>query len=112
MRPAMLAYDANYKGDDLIAQVRRILGTDKTWNVLLVGAGNLGRALPSLAVIAFGLPIFGISFTNVPDPRRRRMTPRCSRSRSVRVTVVRETPYCCINSASVGRRCPGTNVPF
>jgi redox-sensing transcriptional repressor len=31
--------------DELITQVRRILGTDKTWNVLLVGAGNLGRAL-------------------------------------------------------------------
>ena len=25
--------------------MKRILGTDKTWNVLLVGAGNLGRAL-------------------------------------------------------------------
>src|SRR5271169_7013058 len=36
-----------YRVDDLIAQVRRILGTDKTWNVLLVGAGNLGRALCS-----------------------------------------------------------------
>lgn len=34
-----------YRVDDLIAQVRKILGTDKTWNVLLVGAGNLGRAL-------------------------------------------------------------------
>ena len=34
-----------YKVDDLIAEVRRILGTDKIWNVLLVGAGNLGRAL-------------------------------------------------------------------
>jgi len=34
-----------YRVDDLIAQVRRILGTDRTWNVLLVGAGNLGRAL-------------------------------------------------------------------
>lgn len=34
-----------YRVDDLIAQVRRILGTDKTWNVLLVGVGNLGRAL-------------------------------------------------------------------
>jgi len=30
---------------DLIAKVKRILGTDKTWNVLLVGYGNLGRAL-------------------------------------------------------------------
>jgi redox-sensing transcriptional repressor len=34
-----------YRVDDLIAQVRRILGTDRVWNVLLVGAGNLGRAL-------------------------------------------------------------------
>jgi osmoprotectant transport system permease protein len=32
---------------------------------LAVSIGNLGRALPSLAVIAFGLPVFGISFTNV-----------------------------------------------
>ncbi len=34
-----------YRVDDLIGQVKKILGTDKTWNVLLVGAGNLGRAL-------------------------------------------------------------------
>src|SRR5262245_35907068 len=34
-----------YRVDDLIARVRKILGTDKTWPVLLVGAGNLGRAL-------------------------------------------------------------------
>jgi len=36
-----------YRVDDLIGQLRKILGTDKTWNVLLVGAGNLGRALVS-----------------------------------------------------------------
>jgi len=30
---------------ELIAQVRHILGTDKVWNVVLIGAGNLGRAL-------------------------------------------------------------------
>jgi redox-sensing transcriptional repressor len=34
-----------YLVDDLIGQLRKILGTDKTWNVVLVGAGNLGRAL-------------------------------------------------------------------
>jgi redox-sensing transcriptional repressor len=34
-----------YRVDELINQVKHILGTDKTWNVLLVGAGNLGRAL-------------------------------------------------------------------
>src|SRR5436190_1942216 len=31
-----------YRVDDLIAQVRKILGTDKIWNVLLVGAGIRG----------------------------------------------------------------------
>ncbi|MFI5382340.1 MAG: redox-sensing transcriptional repressor Rex [Tepidisphaerales bacterium] len=34
-----------YRIDELIPQLRRVLGTDKTWSVLLVGAGNLGRAL-------------------------------------------------------------------
>src|SRR5580698_5979031 len=34
-----------YRVDDLIGQVKRILGTDKLWNVVMVGAGNLGRAL-------------------------------------------------------------------
>jgi len=34
-----------YRVDELIKQVRKILGTDKDWNVILVGAGNLGRAL-------------------------------------------------------------------
>jgi redox-sensing transcriptional repressor len=34
-----------YRVEDLIAQVKHILGTDRNWNVLLVGAGNLGRAL-------------------------------------------------------------------
>src|SRR5256714_2430995 len=34
-----------YRVEDLITQVKRILGTDKIWPVLLVGAGNLGRAL-------------------------------------------------------------------
>lgn len=34
-----------YRVEELIAQVRRILGTDKVWNVVLIGAGNLGRAL-------------------------------------------------------------------
>jgi redox-sensing transcriptional repressor len=34
-----------YRVEDLIYQLKKILGTDKVWNVLLVGAGNLGRAL-------------------------------------------------------------------
>jgi redox-sensing transcriptional repressor len=34
-----------YDIGELIGEIRRILGTDRTWNVLLVGAGNLGAAL-------------------------------------------------------------------
>jgi len=34
-----------YRVSELIQRVRQILGTDKKSNVLLVGAGNLGRAL-------------------------------------------------------------------
>ncbi len=34
-----------YKISELTAQLRKILGTDKTWNAAIVGAGNIGRAL-------------------------------------------------------------------
>ncbi len=34
-----------YRVDELIHQLKKILGTDKISHVLLVGAGNLGRAL-------------------------------------------------------------------
>lgn len=34
-----------YRVDELSACIRRILGTDRNWNALLIGAGNLGRAL-------------------------------------------------------------------
>ena len=36
-----------YDVEELITKVRQILGTDRTWPVLLVGTGNLGRALVS-----------------------------------------------------------------
>ena len=36
-----------YRVDDLIGRIRRILATDRTWNVILIGGGNLGRALLS-----------------------------------------------------------------
>jgi redox-sensing transcriptional repressor len=52
-----------YRVDDLIGQVRHILGTDKTWNVILIGAGNLGRAL-----IAYrGFEAKGFKLTAVLD---------------------------------------------
>ena len=34
-----------YKVGELIAQLRKILGTDRNWNTAVVGAGNIGRAL-------------------------------------------------------------------
>ena len=34
-----------YGVKDLIDRIRHVLGTDKTWKVIIVGAGNLGRAL-------------------------------------------------------------------
>ena len=34
-----------YQVDELIKRIREILGTDRMWNVLLVGAGHLGMAL-------------------------------------------------------------------
>jgi len=36
-----------YQVSELTEQLRRILGTDRTWNTALIGAGNLGRALMS-----------------------------------------------------------------
>jgi len=34
-----------YRCDELVAAVKRILGTDRDWPVVLVGTGNLGHAL-------------------------------------------------------------------
>ena len=34
-----------YRCADLIAEIRRILGTDRQWTVTMVGVGNMGRAL-------------------------------------------------------------------
>ena len=36
-----------YRVEDLIGQLKRILGTDRMWNVAIIGCGNLGRALAS-----------------------------------------------------------------
>jgi redox-sensing transcriptional repressor len=34
-----------YRVQELIEQLRKILGTDRSWNVAIVGAGNIGRAV-------------------------------------------------------------------
>ena len=55
-----------YRVEDLITHVRKILGTDRTWNVLLVGAGNLGRALS--AYKGFGKKNFKLVAVFDSDP--------------------------------------------
>lgn len=34
-----------YRCEELVLEIRRILGTDRTWPVALIGCGNLGQAL-------------------------------------------------------------------
>lgn len=57
-----------YAVDELIARLRAILGTDRTWKVLLVGAGNLGRAL--VAYRGFERKGFEIAAVFDKDPNK------------------------------------------
>ena len=64
-----------YRVEDLIGQVKRILGTDKTWNVIMVGAGNLGRALSAYRGFeAKGFRLIAV-FDNDPSKVGRRLGP-------------------------------------
>src|SRR3954469_18468559 len=64
-----------YRVDALIGQVKRILGTDKTWNVILVGAGNLGRALSAYRGFeAKGFRLTAV-FDNDPSKVGKRLGP-------------------------------------
>ena len=55
-----------YRVEELIGELRRILGTDHAWDVVLIGCGNLGRALA--AYKRFGRQGFRIvgAFDNDP----------------------------------------------
>lgn len=57
-----------YRVDELTRRLRHILGTDKIWNVLLVGFGNLGRAL--LAYNGFESKGFKIVAVCDSDPQK------------------------------------------
>lgn len=57
-----------YRVPELIQRVRRILGTDRKSNVLLVGAGNLGRALISYR--GFGKKGFEVVAVFDADPAK------------------------------------------
>lgn len=57
-----------YRCDELIGEIKRILGTDRSWPVALVGLGNLGRAL--LRYRGFGNQGFAISAAFDVDPQK------------------------------------------
>src|SRR5215213_168633 len=64
-----------YRVEELIAQVKRILGTDRTWNIMLVGAGNIGRALSSYrGFMAKGFRLVAV-FDNDPGKVGKRLGP-------------------------------------
>jgi redox-sensing transcriptional repressor len=56
-----------YRCDELIAEIRRILGTDRQWIVTMVGVGNMGRAL--LRYKGFSAQGFRIVAAFDRDPR-------------------------------------------
>ncbi len=56
-----------YRCDELIAEIRRILGTDRQWIVTMVGVGNMGRAL--LRYKGFAAQGFRIVAAFDSDPR-------------------------------------------
>lgn len=57
-----------YRCDELIRAMRDILGTNHSWSVAMVGAGNLGQAL--LGYRGFGRQNFGIAAAFDADPAK------------------------------------------
>ena len=57
-----------YRCDELIAEIRKILGTDRRWTVALMGVGNLGRAL--LGYRGFQSQGFSIAAAFDADPAK------------------------------------------
>ncbi len=57
-----------YRCDELITAMREILGTNQTWRVAIVGAGNLGQAL--LGYRGFGRQNFTIVAAFDADPAK------------------------------------------
>ncbi len=75
-----------YGVEDLVQSIRRILGTDRTWNVLLVGAGNLGRALVSYR----GFLRKGFSLNAVVDADPNKVGELIDSARGIRVQAMEE----------------------
>jgi redox-sensing transcriptional repressor len=63
-----------YRCDELIRAMRDILGTNHSWNVAMVGVGNLGQAL--LGYRGFGRQNFAIAAAFDADPTKVGQTVR------------------------------------
>jgi len=61
-----------YRCEELVAAIRKILGTDRIWTVALFGVGNLGRAL--LGYKGFAAKGFEIVAAFDEDPRKAEAT--------------------------------------
>jgi redox-sensing transcriptional repressor len=57
-----------YRCEELIPEIKRILGTNRAWPVAMVGVGNLGRAL--LGYRGFGQQNFHIAAAFDVDPEK------------------------------------------
>ncbi len=57
-----------YRCEELISEIKHILGADRQWAVVLVGAGNLGRAL--LGYKGFGREGFNVVAAFDSDPAK------------------------------------------
>lgn len=91
-----------YRVDELIDRLKKILGTDRVWPVILIGAGNLGRALMSykgflrkgfqlVAVFDADPAKIGRSFGEL-EIRPMENLGECVRSLQVRMAIMAVTP--------------------
>ena len=74
-----------YEVDYLVYQIRRELGLDHDWPVVIVGAGNLGQALAGYG---------GFGERGFPDRRGRRHRRRRSSTRSSVACACARSPSC------------------
>ena len=77
-----------YDIEELTGKIRRILGTDRTWNVILVGAGNLGMALSAYR----GFARKGFKLVAVFDDDATKIGKPVSGVPGLQVTAVEEIP--------------------
>ena len=87
-----------YRIAELVAQLKRILGTDRSWNAAVVGAGNIGRAVmpygrfarKGFDIVAIFDADSSVVGTEVANHRVRPMKdlPKLVREREIKIGIV------------------------